>query len=140
MLAPHQQALIQNSVEALECTTVDLAAVFYGKLFELAPEVRTMFPEEMSTQINKLQQTLVYVLSTMNDTRTLYPVLDELGLAHQDLGATMDHYGVVGEALLSALSENVAGWNEDHHAAWSELYVAVSGRMLDAAAQSGRTN
>ncbi len=133
MLSSDHVHTIQMSVEHLSCTTRQLAACFYQHLFAASPSVREMFPPQMSPQVVKLEQMLVYILSTMNDPETLFPVLDELGQAHGDLGAVPAHYDAVGKALIAALRESVTGWTEEQEHAWGALYTLVCKRMMAAA-------
>jgi len=137
MLGTSQQNAIQDSIEKLTCSTRVLAEDFYAHLFLSAPKLREMFPRQMSQQVVKLEQTLVYVLGAMDDTETLSPVLAELGLAHHELGATPAHYTLVKRALIAALSVRVRDWSPEHQAAWSALYDFVADRMLEGARAYG---
>lgn len=137
MLSVDQQATIQASIERLNCSTRQLAANFYDHLFARAPQMRDMFSPQMSPQVIKLEQMLVYVIGCMNDTETLFPVLDELGEAHQGFGAVPAHYEAVGASLLDALADSIDGWDDTQLAAWTSLYVMVSDRMIAATRRQG---
>ncbi len=134
MLSTEQQAIIQSSIERLTCSTRQLAATFYDHLFARAPQVRQMFPPQMSPQVIKLEQTLVYVIGCMNDTETLFPILDELGEAHGGFGAEPAHYEAVGASLLDALADSIENWDDTQKAAWTALYTMVAERMIAAGA------
>ena len=53
-MTPQQIALVQTSFARVAPIADTAADLFYGRLFEIAPEVRRMFPDDMARQKKKL--------------------------------------------------------------------------------------
>ena len=52
----HQIKLVQNSFAQVAPISTIAADLFYGRLFEIAPSVRRMFPQDMVQQKMKLKR------------------------------------------------------------------------------------
>jgi len=114
---------------------------FYRRLFELAPEARSLFPTELGPQQHKLTQALHTLLRSLELPEALVPTLAKLGARHRVYGATPVHYAVVGEALLDTLS--LAGpspLDADTRALWMQFYGWVAAVMLEGAEQMDPRN
>ena len=127
---------------ALE-TSFDLVApqgdrlmnTFYARLFEAAPSVRPLFPEDMQRQKTMLLGALVLLRKSLRDLDAIVPKLRDLGARHVAYGALPDHYPVVGSVLIASMIE-IAGdeWDPAYTAAWSAAFDVVAGVMLEGAA------
>ena len=53
-MTPQQIALVQNSFKSVAPIASKAAALFYDRPFEIAPEVRQLFPADLSGQKVKL--------------------------------------------------------------------------------------
>jgi hypothetical protein len=53
-----QIKLVQDSFAKIAPISEQAAVMFYGRLFEVAPAVRSMFPDDLSEQRKKLMTTL----------------------------------------------------------------------------------
>ena len=129
--------LIESSFEAVAPRAVQLADVFYDTLFRDHPEVRSLFPDTMAEQKQKLISALALTVKSLREPEKLQNVLEDLGCRHVEYGAVEAHYPAVGQTLLKALAE-VAGdaWNPELEGAWSEAYGAIQDLMLAGAANS----
>ncbi|MEM8746254.1 MAG: globin domain-containing protein [Actinomycetota bacterium] len=128
-------ALIRTDAAAFTQIGDDLALEFYAALFELSPESRAMFPEDLAAQRTKLLDELSALVDLATHLEAAGPAgLDrrtaELGRRHDGYGTGPDHYLVGGEALLLALEATVPGWTDDHRDAWARLYQIVSDAMM----------
>ena len=110
--------------------------VFYRRLFETAPAVRPLFPEDMRRQKSMLLGALVLLRKSLRDLEAIVPKLRELGARHVAYGAQPEHYPVVGAVLIASLAE-VAGdpWTARIEHAWTTAYGIVAAAMLEGAAQ-----
>jgi hemoglobin-like flavoprotein len=60
-------------------------------------------------------------------------MVDELGRRHAGYGVKEAHYDSVGAALLWTLEQGLGeAWTPDVAAAWTDVYVLLSGIMLNA--------
>ena len=82
--------LVQTSFKAVLPIKEQAAELFYGRLFVLDPSLRAMFKGDMKAQGNKLMQALATVVTNLDSTRTIVPVLKELGAKHVDYGVSDD--------------------------------------------------
>jgi hemoglobin-like flavoprotein len=115
----------------------DVTAVFYERLFEVAPSVRPLFTTDMEEQQRKLLYTLVTIVECVDKPEKLMNVLSTLGQRHVKYGAKPEHYDVVGSVLLWTF-EKVLGpeFTPDVRQAWTEAYGVVANTMRAAAASS----
>ena len=130
-------------LEALE-TSFDLLAPrgdelmdeFYARLFEAAPAVRPLFPEDMQRQKTMLLGALVLLRKSLRDLDAIVPKLRDLGARHVAYGARPEHYPVVGAALIDAMAA-LAGdaWTPEYERAWIAAYGVVAATMLEGAAE-----
>lgn len=127
--------LVQSSwakVVPIEATAADL---FYSKLFELDPNVKMLFPDDLTAQKRKLMQTLSVAIKGLSDVGSLVPVLQALGKRHVDYGVSDEHYDTVGAALLWTLGQGLGdAFTAEVKAAWTEVYGVVASTMKAAAA------
>jgi hemoglobin-like flavoprotein len=104
---------------------------FYERLFQLAPQVRSLFPTDTSLQQQKLVQALAVLIRGLDQPEALVPVLRHLGARHFAYGTRPAHFAVVGEALIETM-DRLATHPLDNatRAAWNMLYgwVAVTMR------------
>ncbi|MBL7775357.1 MAG: hypothetical protein JNK89_05110 [Saprospiraceae bacterium] len=132
----HQQVtLIKNSWRLLRALDgAQLSDLFYSKLFFDHPELRSLFPSDMSGQHQKLIATLQILIARLDQMATLEQEIAELGRRHQQYGVRPKHYGHVGAALLWTF-ERVLGsdWTPLVAEAWQTLYKTLAEAMLQAA-------
>ena len=133
-MTPKQIKLLQSSFEAVKPQADDLVTDFYAILFQTAPDVRRMFPQDISAQKQKLIAVLATAVAGLTKLDTLVPVLRDLGAKHAGYGVQEHHYPVVGNALLAALSKAAGvNWSAEIEEAWGTLYGVVSTTMLQGA-------
>ena len=84
-LSEHQVSLIQNSFQKVIPIADTAAKIFYAKLFEYDPELRSLFKGDMDQQGKKLMQVLGTAVSGLRDLNKLVPVLEGLAKQQQQL-------------------------------------------------------
>lgn len=117
----------------------DLAAgLFYGRLFQIAPQTRPLFRGDMEVQGRKLVSFLGFVVDHLDDAGALAPEAVALARRHVGYGVAPEHYAAVGEALLWTL-ERALGPEFDPatRAAWERAFRLLTDIMLPAAASGG---
>lgn len=109
------------------------ADLFYGRLFELDPLLRDMFPEDMKGQKKKLVAMLGAAVAGLSNINDLLPVVKDLGKRHAGYGVKESHYKTVGAALIWTLEQGLGNaWSPALKDAWVEVYTALSGAMVEA--------
>jgi nitric oxide dioxygenase len=138
-MTPDQIALLRTSFDAVRPISEQAAALFYNRLFEIAPEVRPLFKGDMAEQGRKLMATLAVVVNGISDMEKLRPAVEALGRRHADYGVEAAHFAPVGAALLWTLEQGLGeAFTPDVRAAWTEAYAALSATMLEAMTTSGQ--
>ena len=61
-MTPDQIELVQQSFAKVAPISEQAAVLFYDRLFEVAPSVKSMFPADMTLQRKKLMATLAVVV------------------------------------------------------------------------------
>lgn len=131
-----QKFLVQNSFRQVAPAAEEVAALFYGRLFEIAPEVRPLFKGDLTEQGRKLMQVLGYAVGSLDRLDTLVPAVEDLGRRHGKYGVRDEHYDAVGFALLWTLEKGLGeGFTAEVKAAWVAVYTVLAGVMKSAAAQ-----
>lgn len=134
MLTDRQIELVQTTFADVQPIADQAAALFYGRLFELAPDVRSLFADDLTEQGRKLMGTLAVAANGLSDLDALVPVVQGLGERHAGYGALPEHFPVVGEALLWTLEQGLGdAFTEQVAAAWDAAYALLSGVMIAAA-------
>ena len=102
-MTPEQVKLVQQSFSKLVPISDQAAVIFYDRLFEIAPQVKSMFPSDMAEQRGKLMATLTAVVNGLGNLSSILPAASALAKRHVAYGARAEHYPVVGAALLWTL-------------------------------------
>jgi hemoglobin-like flavoprotein len=126
-----QIELIQQSFTKVAPISVKAAALFYGRLFEIAPEVKPLFRTDMAEQGRKLMATLTVVVGGLANLETILPAASVLAKRHVGYGVKASHYAPVGAALLWTLEQGLGpAWTPELAAAWTAAYTTLSGFMI----------
>ncbi len=126
--------LLESSFKLLAPQADRLAERFYENLFEVAPGVRPMFPDDIAGQRKALIASLGAIVGNLRTPEKMVEYLNGLALRHVDYGAAEAHYDVVGEVLLKTMAE-IAGdlWSDELERAWGAAYGAIKQTMIAAA-------
>jgi hemoglobin-like flavoprotein len=129
-----QVQLVQQSFAKVAPISEQAALLFYDRLFEVAPSVRAMFPDDMTEQRKKLMATLAVVVNGLTNLEAVLPSARALAKRHVSYGAKPEHYPVVGGALLWTLEKGLGDdWTPELAAAWTAAYGTLSGFMISEA-------
>ncbi|MBX3548469.1 MAG: hemin receptor [Xanthobacteraceae bacterium] len=133
-MKPAQVELVQKTFGDVAPISEQAAALFYGRLFEIAPEVKPMFKNDITEQGRKLMSTLAIVVRGLSDLPSILPAASNLAKKHVGYGVKAAHYEPVGAALLWTLEKGLGDkWTPDVASAWTEAYVTLSGYMISEA-------
>jgi hemoglobin-like flavoprotein len=133
-MTPDQVKLVQDSFAKVAPISEAAAVLFYDRLFEIAPPVKAMFPDDMTEQRRKLMAMLAAVVNGLGNLEQILPAASALAKRHVGYGAKAEHYPVVGAALLWTLEQGLGdGWTPDLADAWSTAYGTLSGYMISEA-------
>jgi hemoglobin-like flavoprotein len=130
-MTPDQVKAVQDSFAKVAPISEQAAALFYGRLFEIAPEVKPLFKGDMKEQGRKLMATLAVVVNGLSNLEAILPAASALAKRHVDYGVKAAHYEPVGGALLWTLERGLGdAFTPQLKAAWTAAYTTLSGYMI----------
>lgn len=133
-MTDRQRDVIRTSFAKVAKLGDGAGQAFYDRLFRNAPQVRPMFPDEMSGQSGKLVMALKAVVDNIGDWPRLGAVVDELARRHVAYGVLPAHYPIVGLTLLETLGDALGeDFTPETRDAWAAAYGALADRMIAAA-------
>jgi len=129
-----QVKLVQESWAKVEPIADTAAELFYGRLFETAPEVKPLFSGDMKSQGRKLMAMITVAVKGLSDLESIVPAVQDLGKRHVKYNVKEEHYAVVGSSLLWTLEKGLGdAFTPDTKEAWATVYGVLSSTMIDAA-------
>ena len=132
-MTPQQIALVQASFAKVVPIAGTAADLFYARLFEIAPDVRGMFPDDMAVQKKKLMVMLGTAVNGLSRLDALLPAVHALGERHADYGVQAEHFTPVGDALLWTLKQGLGdAFTPAVEKAWAAAYEMLSHAMIEA--------
>lgn len=142
MLSTSQRTDVVDSFRLVVPIAETAAELFYRRLFELKPEYRRLFSEDMAGQRAKLIKMLAFIVSSLDykdsewdqpvdADRDLMLVVLAMGRRHSELYKIPDDsYGPVAEALLWALAQGLGdAFTPQVKAAWVAVYTSLATTM-----------
>ncbi len=134
-MTPHQIELIQNSFAKVAPIADRSAGLFYGRLFEIAPELRPLFKGDISAQGRKFMATLTVAVTSLENFEALKPGLRALARQHVAFGVRAEHYAPLGEALIWTLQQGLGdAFKPETEQAWRMAYADIADTMKSASA------
>lgn len=136
-MTPEQISMVQDSFKKVVPIADTAADLFYDRLFTIAPDVRPLFPDDMTDQKKKLIAMLATAVTNLHQIDTILPAVENLGKRHVTYGVTKNHYEPVGAALLWTLEQGLGpDFTPPLKSAWTEAYMTLAGAMQSAAASA----
>jgi hemoglobin-like flavoprotein len=122
--------LLNESLGLVAPVADQLIRSFYDRIFAEHPQVRSMFPADMTAQRESLLKAVVALVTNYDHRDDLVPYLEALGLRHVRYGVQPAHYPIVGQTLLASLAQ-VAGehWTDEYEGAWARAYTFAAEAM-----------
>lgn len=125
-----QIELVQTTFAVVAPIADDVASLFYRRLFEIDPNLQSMFKGDMADQRRKLMVMLTAAVKGLPRLDRLIPVLQDLGRRHADYGVDDRHYETVGEALLWTLEKGLGpAFTPEVKDAWTTVYGVLAVTM-----------
>jgi len=135
-MTPRQVELVQTTWEKVVPISDQAAALFYGRLFELDPELKPMFKSDIREQGKKLMTMITVAVRGLGDLGKLVSAVEDLGRRHVGYGVRKQDYDTVAAALLWTLEQGLGpDFTPEVKAAWVETYTVLATTMQKAAAK-----
>ncbi len=129
-----QKKLVQETWEKVVPIVETAAELFYGRLFEIDPELKPLFKQtDMKEQKMKLLQMLGMAVKGLDNLEQLVPAVENLGRRHVGYGVKDSHYDTVGDALLWTLEKGLGeAFTPEVMEAWTQTYITLATVMKNA--------
>lgn len=135
-----QIELVRDSFSVATQRT-DVTSDFYEKLFSSSPEIRSLFPPDMSRQQEKMADSLSLMVKSLDRPGALATMLVPLGRRHGPYNVTADMLSPVIGALKATVHEITSDlWDDEIDVAWDAMTDLVCGMFLTGLEQSRAKN
>jgi hemoglobin-like flavoprotein len=112
--------------DSLEGRHQELVLSFYERFFQRFPHYRSLFPEQMDSQMRKMVHTLALVARVSDSTSVVTPHLEKVGSRHRGYHISADDLQNFKEVFLEVLQEKCGDvWSDDCRQAWDEAFEQV---------------
>jgi nitric oxide dioxygenase len=133
-MTPESIARIRASFADVARQPRALASRFYEELFLAAPELRPLFPGDLTSLQGHFEAALALVIRNLEDMAALQDSLRDLGVQHVHWRARPQDYLVVRDSIVAAIRKSSAAWDATLEADWRRAITAIAVPMLQGAA------
>jgi hemoglobin-like flavoprotein len=135
-MTPEQKQLVKDSWAKVLPIKDTAAELFYGRLFEVYPEVKPYFKGDIKEQGKKLMTMINTAVNSLENLEGLIAPLKNLGKNHVAYGVKDEDYDKVADALLWTLEKGLDdAFTEEVKGAWVTVYTTVATVMKQGAAE-----
>lgn len=133
-MTPEQKQLVRDSWSKVVPIQETAAELFYGRLFEVYPEVKPYFKGDMKEQGRKLMAMLGTAVNGLDNLEALIEPLKASGKAHAGYGVKAEDYDKVADAFLWTLEKGLGdAFTAQVKEAWTVTYTTVASVMIEGA-------
>jgi len=133
-IEPHEVQLVQQTFAMVNCVATTASHLLFNRLFELDPDLRALFHNDINSQRLKFMAALRFMVNALDDPDTLAAMADRLGQVHAARGITRKQYALLEDAWLWTLQRTLGrSFTPQVHAAWRKAYALFAGQMQQAA-------
>ena len=125
---------VRQSYGRLGAAERQLSARFYERMFAAAPNLRRLFPEDLTVLQGHFEAALALVIRNLGDMAALKEPLRDLGAQHVHWGARPEDYLTAREALIGAICSLSPAWDPTLEGHWRAAITAIIVPMIEGAA------
>jgi hemoglobin-like flavoprotein len=129
-MTPERIELIRKSFDAIWPVRRKLAESFFSRFFELAPDAKRLFPDDLERLHLKLMDMIAAIVGALDQRELFQSIISYTGQQHAQFGVKPSHFVAFGDALLWSLERQFGpAFTPELKEAWIELYDAVQTEM-----------
>jgi nitric oxide dioxygenase len=133
-MTPEQINLITQSFDKMWPIRRNLAIQFYNRFFEIAPDARRLFPDDMGRLHLKLMDTIAAIVGALDNRALFQSIIGHTARQHARFGVTPSQLTAFGDALIWSLEQQLGvAFTPVLKEAWSALYKEMKTEMINAA-------
>jgi hemoglobin-like flavoprotein len=133
-MTPEAITRVKSSYAGVAAQPRQLASRFYLEMFAVAPNLRPLFPPDLTSLQGHFEAAVALVVRNLDDMKVLEQSLRELGAQHVHWGARPEDYVTAREALIAAIRSLSAQWDTALEGHWRSAITAIVVPMLQGAA------
>ena len=135
-MTPEDVALVVETAPLVHEDT-EMVSRLYELLFERHPDVRGMFPHDMTAQVHRFVTEIEAFAVAMPDLPAVEERASQLGARHVRYGVRPVHFPFVRDALLDVLAERLGDrFSAAHRTAWARAYNLMAEIMMESGART----
>lgn len=136
-MTPETITLVRDSWAKVKPISEQAAGLFYGRLFEVYPEVKPLFKGDMKEQGRKLMAMINTAVNALDQLEPMIPAIKDMGARHATYGVSHSDYDKVANALIWTLGQGLGDeFTPEVEAAWVGVYTALADTMKSGAAEA----
>jgi hemoglobin-like flavoprotein len=125
-----QIRLLQRTFSKIEPIAQETGELFYRRLFDIEPDMRTLFKGDMKKQAEMLMTAIGLTVESLDHPERVTPQLERIGQRHIGYGAMPNDFDKFGAALLWAFGQSLGdAWTPEVQAAWVEAFEFIRQNM-----------
>ena len=133
----NQIALVRSTWAKMVPIADKAADIFYTRLFEIDPSLRSLFKGNMTAQGKLLMDMINTAVEGLDDLDSIVPTVQDLGRRHGGYAVKPENYKTVASALLWTLRQGLGSdFTADVKDAWVETYTLLATVMQEAATEA----
>lgn len=130
-LSSMEKELIIKSWKTIMQNPNKFSDTFYTKLFELDPNMKYLFKNDLKVQRIKFVDSINYLARRMEDLEETTNKMKKLGLKHKGYMVKEGHYPIFGDALIYSFEHHLGEeFDDKSKTAWIKLYDSVAEFMI----------
>lgn len=135
-MSPEQKKLVHESFRKALKKREDFSEYFYACLFDIAPELKPMFRDDIETQAHNFMRMVSLGVVSLKDGESITPEFEALGRQHRGYKIEASHYEQFGRALIWTLGQILeSDFTPEVRRAWEAWYEVVAQTMAAASAR-----
>lgn len=143
-MTPSQVRVVRNTFKQVEPLLAQVGELFYLRLFEIAPDTRPLFGDNIAAQRDKFMQVVTEIVKLHMVSPLLLPVtrlegesvtlrIQDLGRRHAAYGVREAHFGMAREAFLWTLERALTSqFTPLVREAWGAAFDMLARMMIHA--------
>jgi hemoglobin-like flavoprotein len=126
--------LVRDSFRKILPVADQVAALFYARLFELDPALRTLFRGDMGEQGRKLMSTISVAVDALDRPGKLDPIARRLAARQAAHNVRQNRYATIGAAFLWTIGKRLGpDFTPAVRAAWTSAYYMLANAVIESA-------
>jgi nitric oxide dioxygenase len=132
-MTPKQVACVRQSYTTVSKRANEACTIFYNELFSIAPDLKALFPDDLTQQRHKFMQMVSAIVFGLDNIAGISNYVSDLGRRHMVYDIEDEHYTYLGEAFIAMLSKVLENeFTLEVRESWEAAYDMLARLMREA--------